>query len=568
MRSAIARSEVSGGICFARNAKSLVRVELRRDPLRRRLEDARELARAASGDASNLSGKRPQRLHRRRQRERLAEAVDDAAAMRGHLELARVARAALRLQELVVDPLQVDRAADQAGEQQRERAEHDRRAQPRQRKRRRCGACARAAQRAAPASLRAPPARPACARSRCAPRVGSCMRSCSRAIFSTRAGMPHVDCSSCSWPYSVSYAARLGLRALELDEEPPRLVPRRHERQRARDQHREQHEVRRASSPRGGTPRRPPRIRAASRRAADARCARATRRIGAARARIARDLRGADGLIARPTSASGAPGSAALRIGSRAGAGSPANGCDARAKKRLTMRSSSEWKLITASRPPARSSGTMRGSARRHLRQLRGSRKSEGPGTSAWPDPDPNHPACARRRLGPRSAELPRADDGLPRARRRNCSCNRLSKPFFTIVADDLRQFAHRGAGKEFGGGLAARRVHPHVERTVVAKREAARGVVDLRRGDSEIEQHAVDLRMGKCGEDVGQFREPRAAENESGVAGGERVARRARRRGRGRRATRRPSRPEPREDRARVTAAAERARRRRRRRA
>ena len=45
--------------------------------------------------------------------------------------------------------------------------------------------------------------------------------------------------------------------------------------------------------------------------------------------------------------------------------------------------------------------------------------------------------------------KLPRADDGLPRARRRNCSCNRLSKPFFTIVADDLRQFARGRAGKE-----------------------------------------------------------------------------------------------------------------------
>ncbi len=56
-----------------------------------------------------------------------------------------------------------------------------------------------------------------------------------------------------------------------------------------------------------------------------------------------------------------------------------------------------------------------------------------------------------------------------------------------------------------------------------MAERETARGVVDLRRGDSEIEQHAVDLRERKGGEDVGQIREPRAAESEAGVAGDER---------------------------------------------
>ncbi len=51
-----------------------------------------------------------------------------------------------------------------------------------------------------------------------------------------------------------------------------------------------------------------------------------------------------------------------------------------------------------------------------------------------------------------------------------------------------------------------------------MAKREAALCVVDLRRGDSEIEQHAVHRREREWGEDVGQFREPGAAENETGV--------------------------------------------------
>ena len=55
-------------------------------------------------------------------------------------------------------------------------------------------------------SLRLLPSLRAARRRRCATAEGNCMRSWSRAIFSTRAGMPHVDCSSCSCPYSVSSA--------------------------------------------------------------------------------------------------------------------------------------------------------------------------------------------------------------------------------------------------------------------------------------------------------------------------------------------------------------------------
>ena len=77
--------------------------------------------------------------------------------------------------------------------------------------------------------------------------------------------------------------------------------------------------------------------------------------------------------------------------------------------------------------------------------------------------------------------QLPRPVDGCVRASRNNRSCNRLSKPFFTIVAYHLRQFARIGAREERGSGFAARGVHPHVERSVAAQREAALRVVDLR---------------------------------------------------------------------------------------
>ena len=306
-----------------------------------------------------------------------------------------MARAALRLQELVVDPLQVQRAREQPDEQQRERAEHERRAQARQRERRRVALRSAAPAASAPRSSRGSACRQRDDSVRAA--VGSCMRSCSRAIFSTRAGMPHVDCSSCSWPYSVSQRARLGLRALELDEEAPRLVARRHERQRARDEDGEQHEVH-AGHAVGLR-----RSRAASRRAARAPCARRRAAPRCASADCAR-LRRPTASTARPTSASGAPGSA-----SRA---------DRQPRRRRVagerLRRAGEEVLDDAvfERVEADHGQPAASRSKRHDAQAapasaqtaRGSRKSEGPGTSAWPDPDPNHPACARRWLAPRFA--------------------------------------------------------------------------------------------------------------------------------------------------------------------
>ena len=73
--------------------------------------------------------------------------------------------------------------------------------------------------------------------------------------------------------------------------------------------------------------------------------------------------------------------------------------------------------------------------------------------------------------------------------------CNPSSKPFFPIVADHLRELALIGAGQEVRGGLAAGRVHAHVQRRIEAETEAARRVVQLRRADAQVEQHALQLR-------------------------------------------------------------------------
>ena len=50
---------------------------------------------------------------------------------------------------------------------------------------------------------------------------------------------------------------------------------------------------------------------------------------------------------------------------------------------------------------------------------------------------------------------------------------------------------------RQVGGGLAGGRVHPHVQRAVGGKGEAARGLVDLVRGDAEVQEDAVQHAAG-----------------------------------------------------------------------
>ena len=93
-----------------------------------------------------------------------------------------------------------------------------------------------------------------------------------------------------------------------------------------------------------------------------------------------------------------------------------------------------------------------------------------------------------------------------------------MSKPFLTIVADDLRQFGRGCARDECGRAFAVRRVHSHVERAVVAIRETAHRLVELRRRHAEIEQDAVDLRDPLGGEEARQIAV--LAVHEPGAAG------------------------------------------------
>ena len=89
--------------------------------------------------------------------------------------------------------------------------------------------------------------------------------------------------------------------------------------------------------------------------------------------------------------------------------------------------------------------GEHRNDLRQDQRELRELAIDENPKSLERPRGRILTPITPRARadgFGHDRGQLPRALDGCDRASRNNCSCNRLSKPFFTIVAYHLRQFA------------------------------------------------------------------------------------------------------------------------------
>ena len=76
----------------------------------------------------------------------------------------------------------------------------------------------------------------------------------------------------------------------------------------------------------------------------------------------------------------------------------------------------------------------------------------------------------------------------------------------FAQRRDDESEFALTGARNDVGRARAVT-AHAHVERTVVAERKAARGLVELHRRDAEVEHDAVDRR--RAADDGFQIGEP-----------------------------------------------------------
>src|SRR5690606_4574772 len=108
-------------------------------------------------------------------------------------------------------------------------------------------------------------------------------------------------------------------------------------------------------------------------------------------------------------------------------------------------------------------------------------------------------------------------DDLGETARRRDRGCeacgddrarDALREALLAVIANDARELAFRRACDELRRSHSRARIHPHVERTVLYEAEAARGVVELRRGHTEIEQHAVNSpEPSALGDDLVQAR-------------------------------------------------------------
>jgi hypothetical protein len=93
--------------------------------------------------------------------------------------------------------------------------------------------------------------------------------------------------------------------------------------------------------------------------------------------------------------------------------------------------------------------------------------------------------------------------------------------PLFAKFSDHLKQLSLIGASDEVGCRLAACGIHAHIERTVFGKTEASGRIVELRRGDTKIEQHATNRPVATMlGDHTRQLRKVRVYEFETRLIG------------------------------------------------
>ena len=79
-------------------------------------------------------------------------------------------------------------------------------------------------------------------------------------------------------------------------------------------------------------------------------------------------------------------------------------------------------------------------------------------------------------------------------------------EPLLAVLPQHARQLGHRVGVEHVGRGRPAVAVHPHVEVGIAGVGEAPLVGVELQRGDTEVEQHAVDPREPQLREDVGDL--------------------------------------------------------------
>ena len=154
------------------------------------------------------------------------------------------------------------------------------------------------------------------------------------------------------------------------------------------------------------------------------------------------------------------------------------------------MRSSSEWN-DDHDQPPARPQHALgRRERRRPARQAPRSRRCAAPGTCG--SPDGSRRAAHARRARRSSASARGGADRRLVARAHDGAGDRAGMALLAERRDDGGEIALGGARHHVGGARPVA-AHAHVERTVEAEGEAALGLVELHRGDAEIEHDAVD---------------------------------------------------------------------------
>ena len=107
---------------------------------------------------------------------------------------------------------------------------------------------------------------------------------------------------------------------------------------------------------------------------------------------------------------------------------------------------------------------------------------------------DVSRPGLARNRRRHHVSELPRVRDPGRLPRLPDGARDPPREALFAEGVEDARQRLLVPLVEAFPQRPAPGRVHAHVERPAGAKRESAAGIVELRRGNPEIHQRAVDL--------------------------------------------------------------------------
>jgi hypothetical protein len=164
--------------------------------------------------------------------------------------------------------------------------------------------------------------------------------------------------------------------------------------------------------------------------------------------------------------------------------------------KRLTIRSSSEWKLMTTIRPPgvSRSSAASSPSRSDWSSSLVAMRSAWKTRLAGWPWPNRAGVGMAERISSTRSALR-----SIGRAARRRTMARAIWRSTALAVAPEyLGDLALVPRVHDLGRRERGRRVHAHVERGVVGVAEPAPSRVDLHRRRPEIHQDRVGAGPGR----------------------------------------------------------------------